>query len=297
VYYEVGKTPTATLHLSSAIAQEPLGVRLISASAASESTWTTSAQAAPSSCESTIAPVTMARVSARIRYDRSMAKIRGAPEGGFVVLTGAMRSLTSLMGLGGALFLAVGLSATVAKADVVAPEPTDCLPGSVGSTSHAGQYCTVVDCSTDATQCGTSASCQSVSFCIKKITGSSGYGEVTVNDVVGVCGANNTCASGTCTPVKACIPAAAGGSNGSGGSSATGGKTAAGGSSESTAGAPIGTGGGSAASAGAAGADRGETGDSGCGCRSAASSGGNVTAFGVLAGCTWLLLRRRRNSG
>lgn len=95
------------------------------------------------------------------------------------------------------------LFSPVAWADVVPNEPASCPKGSRPSTSHAGAYCALELCTSDA-DCSGGATCQDVSVCVEEKSGDSNGGPFTIENLVGACGANNTCQTGSCLSRKLC---------------------------------------------------------------------------------------------
>ncbi|AKF11613.1 hypothetical protein [Sandaracinus amylolyticus] len=65
-----------------------------------------------------------------------------------------------------ALLLFVLSSASIARADVVDPEPERCPRGSTPSTAHSGPYCAPRTCLTDV-HCGENARCMELAQCVE----------------------------------------------------------------------------------------------------------------------------------
>jgi MYXO-CTERM domain-containing protein len=164
--------------------------------------------------------------------------------------------------------LAAGLlGAPAAYADAVPQAPETCPPGTIGQSSHAGPFCRVTTCSTDADCERWSARkqyvCRRVApVCVGEMDVSAphmrvpdaGRGTTKVADAA--CGPGGTCSPGwTCETASRCVdadgPAAAGPSGGTG------------------------------------------TGKSGCGCRVGAEQGGDVVAA-IGAGALLVGIARRR---
>jgi MYXO-CTERM domain-containing protein len=99
------------------------------------------------------------------------------------------------------------LCCTSASADVVRPPPSDCVPGSEGTSSHSGPYCYPALC---APGCRDGKACESRKLCIVKKTLSGGRRPYNrpppvVDSVVGSCDRGKTCASGECKALKVCV--------------------------------------------------------------------------------------------
>ncbi len=116
------------------------------------------------------------------------------------------------------------LSPAFAYADVVGPEPSSCPLGSRPSVAHSGPYCAPLPECTSDSACSAGAACMEVSQCIE-IRGCGGrpYPDAepcTLEHVVGPCGGDGSCATGTCTTRSVCT--SGGGSDGGCGCSAAG---------------------------------------------------------------------------
>lgn len=106
------------------------------------------------------------------------------------------------------LVLALLLLPSLAAADVVGPDPTDCPLGTRGTSCHGMEYCAPRPCSA-ATDCSTGEICQARDLCITSGT-CGGRLEpdagppppVTV--VTGEC--SGTCSGGTCESRMVCVP-------------------------------------------------------------------------------------------
>lgn len=98
---------------------------------------------------------------------------------------------------------------TLASADVVGPDPTDCPVGSQGTSCHGMEYCRPRTCAA-TTDCAAGEVCQSRDLCIT--SGSCGGGFIDpdagppppVPVVTASC--SGSCAEGTCEPTMVCVP-------------------------------------------------------------------------------------------
>ncbi|MGC4113998.1 MAG: hypothetical protein QM765_04930 [Myxococcales bacterium] len=100
------------------------------------------------------------------------------------------------------LTLAPGL----VRADVLGPPPTNCPAGAKGRTSHSGPHCVPATCENG---CEAGFACKPTDLCIAQRQGATRVGRYTFETVRGPCGANRTCAEGTCETREVCVPSAA----------------------------------------------------------------------------------------
>ena len=139
-----------------------------------------------------------------------------------------------------ALFLSVP-----AYADVVGPEPEDCPSGSIGTASHAGEWCMPWLCAERACELGTT--CENTGLCVleeERACGGDTSGTpctYTHREVFGPCETTDDCASGTCVTAEYCVEPAPPGNDTSGGDT-SGGDTASGGTSDGSKGCSCSTG-------------------------------------------------------
>lgn len=177
------------------------------------------------------------------------------------------------------------LAASPARADIV-PEPaTGCVDGSFGATCHAGQYCALDLCTTDA-DCEGGEVCNDRELCTATIDCGGGGGPFPTTEVTGDCG--EACPDGSaCTPQKVCVSPSTGTTT----VSSTGG---AGGPAVGGAG---GSGGGGGQSAGGAGGDGTEVVVTGCACTldRRGRALGAASALLFAAGLAGLARRRKRS--
>jgi hypothetical protein len=107
----------------------------------------------------------------------------------------------------------------LAHADAIGPDPTDCSPGSVGTSSHCGSYCVPTSCDPSAPDCGTAQACQPVGICIEKRQQPQSCGDVPegtpmveVDVAHGACSSDGDCESGqTCSIAPRCVSSKGGG--------------------------------------------------------------------------------------
>src|SRR5678816_3669782 len=107
----------------------------------------------------------------------------------------------------------------LARGDVIMDEPTDCAPGSVGTSSHCGSYCVATTCGPAAPQCGTEQHCDEVGVCIEKRQQPQSCGDVpepppmiTVDVAHAACSSDGDCEAGqSCVVAPRCIAARGGG--------------------------------------------------------------------------------------
>ena len=101
----------------------------------------------------------------------------------------------------------------VAFADVVGPEPESCPPGSQPAVSHSGPYCApLAECSADSA-CGEGEACNPIQQCVE----TRGCGGLvppdaepcTLENVVGPCEGDGSCATGECRTRSVCSGEAA----------------------------------------------------------------------------------------
>ena len=124
-----------------------------------------------------------------------------------------------------ALVVAILFSSGAVRADAVESPPDDCPVGSTPGTAHSGPNCRpAATCTTDS-DCSGGATCQDVSQCIE-IRNCGGLEPpdaepCTLSHVVGPCGGDGTCATGTCTTRSVCT-SGGGASDGGCGCSAAG---------------------------------------------------------------------------
>lgn len=97
----------------------------------------------------------------------------------------------------------------LAAADVVNPEPTNCPPGSVGTSSHAGEWCTPAP-TCDEQACADS--CREVGLCVTETEEECGgmvpdTGDCTFTkvEVHGRCRDQGDCDVGTCIVEERCV--------------------------------------------------------------------------------------------
>lgn len=110
-----------------------------------------------------------------------------------------MRTLTLLLVL---------LVPTLASADVVGPDPTDCPTGSRGTSCHGMEYCAPRTC-TGAADCSAGEICQARDLCIS--SGTCGGlrppdagPPAPVSVVTATC--SGSCAEGACESRMVCVP-------------------------------------------------------------------------------------------
>ena len=65
------------------------------------------------------------------------------------------------------------LSNPRARADDIAPPPSDCPPGAVGASSHLGEWCRPATCTTNA-DCAAGQTCRPGALCVEHETGTLG---------------------------------------------------------------------------------------------------------------------------
>ena len=107
--------------------------------------------------------------------------------------------------------LALVLSASLAHADAVGPEPTNCPPGSRGVSSHAGEWCEATECPPD--ECGTDERCAEQGLCIEVEQRECGGLRpdtaepcfIEAHIAHGRCRTNDDCDVGTCEIADRCI--------------------------------------------------------------------------------------------
>jgi hypothetical protein len=184
-----------------------------------------------------------------------------------------------------------GLSMSgLAWADVVGPPEENCLPGTMGATSHSGPYCAPAVCSTEyePNRCTSDETCESRRLCVlERACGGMQMPDAapcTLATVTTECSSSGSCAEGSCQTLRVCMPiAGTGGASASGGSSSTGGAAA-----DSTGGngPTSGTGGANASD------ERDLSQDSGCGCRMGATQ--EHEWLGLVFMASWLRARRAR---
>ena len=113
-----------------------------------------------------------------------------------------------------AAVLAMMLLPTLAFADAIGPPPEKCPPGSVGTSSHEGDWCQPGTCSTDG-HCPDNASCKpDVGLCVTHDEVPCGglYPRdmepcTTTLDVAhDACATNADCSEGTCEIAHRCVP-------------------------------------------------------------------------------------------
>ena len=119
---------------------------------------------------------------------------------------------------------------SLARADVVDDPPADCPPGARGETAHSGTWCEATTCTLDS-QCAEGQTCREVALCVDTYERECGGMQVTgeppctftVHEAVGECGADHTCARGTCeTALRCAEPPGCGGCAGLGRSAGIG---------------------------------------------------------------------------
>ncbi|MBX3274726.1 MAG: hypothetical protein KF729_30950 [Sandaracinaceae bacterium] len=107
------------------------------------------------------------------------------------------------------LGVSFAMGASVARADVVGPPPTDCPLGARGSTCHGMEYCSPRSCTTGA-DCAGGEICQSRDLCV---TSRSCGGRLEpdagppppVTVVLGEC-SGGACGTGACESRMVCVP-------------------------------------------------------------------------------------------
>lgn len=113
---------------------------------------------------------------------------------------------------------------SLARADVVDDPPADCPPGSRGETAHSGTWCEAKTCTADS-ECAEGQVCREVALCVDTYERDCGGMQVTgeppctftVHEALGECGADGTCARGTCqTALRCADPPGCGGCAGLG---------------------------------------------------------------------------------
>jgi hypothetical protein len=98
-----------------------------------------------------------------------------------------------------ALLVCSWLGADSAGADLVPPPPRDCPAGSIGTRWGRIAYCAPAECTGGSgSSCDQGATCKDLKLCMGPPPGS-----VTV---LGRCGKDRTCTSGTCKSTWTCIP-------------------------------------------------------------------------------------------
>jgi MYXO-CTERM domain-containing protein len=98
----------------------------------------------------------------------------------------------------------------LAAADVVNPEPTNCPPGSVGTSSHAGEWCTPAP-TCEEQVCADS--CREIGLCVTETEEECGgmqpdTGEPCTfirTEVHGRCRTQDDCDAGTCIVEERCV--------------------------------------------------------------------------------------------
>lgn len=114
----------------------------------------------------------------------------------------------------------VALSATLARADALAPPPTDCPEGSIGVTSRWGTHCEHAPCDGTCTpglmQGPVVCSGDDVAVCVETVAYTPrdvqqgprmvSLPAETWHVVHGPCDASGACARGTCVRRRACVP-------------------------------------------------------------------------------------------
>ena len=137
-----------------------------------------------------------------------------------------MRSPTSCLSLALAAAVALTLLPGAARADVVGPPPTTCLPGSLPSSCHGGPYCELLSCQVD-TDCKDGMVCAPRPLCTTPINCGSGWSppDAAANlipAVAGSCAGGIGCEAGAaCSTVRVCVDGSASSSSASGGGSIT----------------------------------------------------------------------------
>ena len=108
-------------------------------------------------------------------------------------------------------WIALGLIASVARADAIGPPPSSCPPGGVPMSCHGGPYCSPETCASDA-DCAPGTLCRDVSVCVGSVVcaGLVGPGEDLEQyrrfAVEGTCGQGD-CSGSRCTVRPLCVPA------------------------------------------------------------------------------------------
>lgn len=95
------------------------------------------------------------------------------------------------------------LALRLAQADVVNPEPTNCPQGSIGASSHLGEWCTP-DLCTSTTECEDGQTCASRGLCIEEDTTTDSAQERSRTLVLDTCEEQADCREGTCTFLEVC---------------------------------------------------------------------------------------------
>lgn len=118
------------------------------------------------------------------------------------------------------LLVALLLTASLARADVVDPPPVSCPSGATPATAHSGPYCAPTPPCTSDAECGAGERCLEVQQCLE--TRACGglappdSGLCTLTHVAGACDAAGACAGdATCSVRRVCArESAAGGDDG-----------------------------------------------------------------------------------
>lgn len=103
------------------------------------------------------------------------------------------------------------LTLSLAFADALGPEPENCPNGSIGTSSHAGEWCAPADCSADD-ECTEGGCVADVGLCIVESEESCGgwnpdTGEectFTKREVLDKCSTQDDCSEGTCEIADRC---------------------------------------------------------------------------------------------
>ena len=196
------------------------------------------------------------------------------------------------------LFLFVLAVPSLAAADAIGPEPTDCPAGSDAIICHGPPTCAALHCTSDG-DCDPGLHCAPLALCTESHSCGGILGAPVYDHAISDCNASGGCAEGTCMNGSFCVPdgtdAGAGMDGGSG--------TDAGGELDSGAGIDGGEGSDSGAATdapiaemdtGGGGADTGRTvvTSGSCGCRAGSRMPGGLAILGVAI--LGLALVRRR---
>ena len=112
-----------------------------------------------------------------------------------------------------AILLLALLLPTAAFADAIGPPPEECPPGSVGQSSHEGQWCEPATCILD-TSCDKGAKCRpGVGLCVThEVVPCGGLYPVemepcttTIDEAHRPCASDADCGQGTCEVARRCV--------------------------------------------------------------------------------------------
>ena len=110
------------------------------------------------------------------------------------------------------LLLLLHLATNPAAADAIGPDPEDCPNGSIGTSSHAGEWCEPTTCFTGDGECNEGSCVQDLGLCVtREEVGCGGMRAdsaepctFTKEEAHGTCSEQADCSVGTCEIASRC---------------------------------------------------------------------------------------------